>query len=52
MEMVHKAWENVGAQTAAKCFKTCGFIMEEQGVGGVVPVQGKNAESASLLLST
>lgn len=30
MEMVHKAWGNVSAQTIANCFRTCGFIKDEQ----------------------
>ncbi|KAL4153277.1 hypothetical protein QTP88_001110 [Uroleucon formosanum] len=49
MEMVHKAWENVGAQTIVNCFRTCGFIKDGQNIGESIPVQ---CEEVEVLLST
>ncbi|KAL4142677.1 hypothetical protein QTP88_005090 [Uroleucon formosanum] len=49
MEMVHKAWENVGAQTIVNCFRTCGFIKDGQKIGESIPVQ---CEEVEVLLST
>jgi hypothetical protein len=44
MEMVHKAWENVSAQTIANCFRTCGFIKDGQTIGEGIPVQCEEVE--------
>jgi len=45
MEMVHKAWENVSAQTIANCFRTCGFIKNGQTIDEGIPVQCEEVES-------
>ncbi|CAI6355176.1 unnamed protein product [Macrosiphum euphorbiae] len=45
MEMVHKAWENVSAQTIANCFRICGFIKDGQTIGEGIPVQCEEVES-------
>ncbi|KAL4149487.1 hypothetical protein QTP88_003429 [Uroleucon formosanum] len=45
MEMVHKAWENVIAQTIANCFRTCGFIKDGQTIDEGIPVQSEEVES-------
>ncbi|KAL4097998.1 hypothetical protein QTP88_022676 [Uroleucon formosanum] len=39
LEMVHKAWENVSAQTIANCFRTFGFIKDGQTIGEGILVQ-------------
>lgn len=45
MEMVHKAWENVSAQTIANCFRTCGLIKDGHTIGEGIPVQCEEVES-------
>jgi hypothetical protein len=44
MEMAHKAWKNVSAQTIANCFRTCGFIKDGQKIGEDIPNQNEEVE--------
>jgi len=44
MEIAHKAWENVSAQTSVNCFRTCGFIKDGQTIGEGISHQGEEVE--------
>lgn len=47
--LVHKALENVSAQSIANWFRTCCFIKDGQTIGEGIPVQDEEVE---VLLST